>query len=276
MCAGARTVAAEYGFQRVYGDLDELVADPELDAIAILVRPWHLHDVLLKLVPRGLPLFSEKTPGLTLAEAEAMARLVTVPNVMALNRRYGLLANRFRDLVQAMEGVYFAEAHFFRHERTDEPFAVETAIHIVDYLQYVFGEIGGVQTTRLPNPVNQTTNSIARLTFASGLFGLLKIFPCTGMLVERVEVHSNAQSAFLHGPLNDDRGRITVFGGGQHGGNGQVIEGSDELVVEQGFVDEYDEFMQAALDGVRPRATFQSVVSAMRICEAIHLGRDLP
>ena len=29
------------------------------------------------------------------------------------------------------------------------------------------------------------------------------------------------------------------------------------------------------LDGIEPRASFQSVVSAMRIAEAIHLGRDI-
>lgn len=62
---------------------------------------------------------------------------------------------------------------------------------------------------------------------------------------------------------------------GGHGGTGEVIEGSDEMVVEQGFVDEYDEFFRVVLDGIEPRSSFQSVVSGMRIAEAIHLGRDI-
>ena len=60
------------------------------------------------------------------------SRELVLQGICSLDRALGLLANRFRDLVQSMVGVYFAEAHFCRHERTDESFAVETAIHIVD------------------------------------------------------------------------------------------------------------------------------------------------
>ena len=273
--AQAREVADQYGFERVYRDVEELVDDGEIDAIAVLVRPWSLEEVLEKVVPRRAPIFSEKTPGLTLDEARSMAELVDVPNVMAMNRRFCRLNNRFREIVQGMEDVYFAEAHFLRHERTDEPFAIETAVHIIDFLEYLFGSIERVRTDKFPNPRNETSVNVSRLRFAGGMYGLLKIFPCSGMLVERVEAHSNAQSAILHGPLNDDRGRITVYRAGAHGGTGEVIEGSDEMVVEQGFVDEYDEFFRVVLDGVEPRSSFQSVVSAMRIAEGIHLGLDI-
>lgn len=271
----ARQVADEYGFEQVYRDLGELVADERINAIAVLVHPRSLREVLVGLIPRGVPIFSEKPPGASYAEAVELAEQVAVPNLMAFNRRYSRLNNRFKEIVAGMEDLYFAEAHFLRHNRTDEPFALWTGIHIVNLLEYFFGPIAGVRTDRFPNPRNATAVSICRLRFASGLCGLLKIMPCTGSLFERVEAHSNELSAYLHGPLSDDRGRILLHRGGQHGGNQEVILGSEEWVVEQGFVDEYDEFFRVVLDHLEPRSTFQNAVNSMRIAEAIQLGKDI-
>jgi predicted dehydrogenase len=273
----AKDLAERHAFERVYRDLDELVADDELDAIAIMVHPAALKGVVEKLVGCGLPLFSEKPPGRTHAEAVGLAELVTQPNLIALNRRFNPLNNRFKDIVAAMDSPYFVEAHFLRHNRRDEPFAIETGIHIVNLLEYICGPIQTVRTEIFANPLNPTHFRLSRLGFSSGMEGLLKVFPCSGANFERLEVHSNELSAFLHGPFGEDSGRILLHRQGQHGLNAEEIlpQADSPLVVEQGFVGEYCEFFALVQEGKPSRSTFQNAVSSMRAAEAIHNGVDM-
>lgn len=278
--ATAQSVADEYGFQQVYANLDDLLADETVNAYAVAVSPAALPQVMARLMTRPLPVFSEKPPGISAADAESLARLVTVPNVVAFNRRFIPLNNRFKALVDETPDIYFVEAHFFRHNRQDTDFVVETSIHWINYAEYLFGPIADVQTETFPHPTNDTQVRVVRLTFASGLRGLLKIFPCTGAQGERMEVHSPSRALFLEGPLWADPGRIVIEENDGHpvlhlqkivrreiAGNADGPE-----VVERGIVGEYQEFFAAVHTGVATRSNFQNAVNTMRVAEMIEKG----
>jgi hypothetical protein len=51
----AAEVAQQYGFERVYRDIDELAADDELDAVAVVVMATSLEDILPKRQGLGQP-----------------------------------------------------------------------------------------------------------------------------------------------------------------------------------------------------------------------------
>jgi predicted dehydrogenase len=274
--------AQRYGFERVYASLDELLADESITAIAATVSPAALVTVMRRLVERGLPIFSEKPPGRSYADAQALAELVDLPNVLAFNRRYIPLNNQFKQIVDQMQDVYFVEGHFFRHNRQDPIFVLETGVHWINFVEYLFGPIRTVRNEHFPHPRSATPVRLAYITFASGLRGLLKFFPCTGAQGERLEVHSPRQTAYLYGPLWTDPGEIIIEENEAHETLHQqrlvrrTIPGSHgPEILERGIVGEYEEFFQAILTGQPTRSNFQNGANTLRIAEAIEYGRDL-
>ncbi len=272
----AGTVAEQYGFGQVYPNFHALIDDEDIDAVAVAVAPTALTNVIEHLIVRQVPLFSEKPPGISAAEAHRLANLVTVPNVLAFNRRFAPLNNRFREIVRAMDQIYFVDAHFLRYARLEKGFFVETAIHWINYLEYVFGEIQQVSVEMVHNPDHPSaSNRIASLTFLNGLPGRLTVFPCSGSQVERVAVHSSAKSVYLDGPLWESAGQIVIDTGASQ--ETTVAERQEALpeIIRLGIVGEYKEFLTRACGGQPTRSTFQNGVNTMRVAEAIEQGRSL-
>ncbi len=243
--------------------------DPDVDAIAVAVTPEAAASVVLRVAGRGVPIFSEKPPGVSTEEAQALSHSVTVPNVLAFNRRFAPLNDTFKSVVDAMVDVYYVEGHFLRFERRDKTFMVGTGIHWINYMEYVCGEIQDVAVDRFPNPDGGSWNRVAHLTFPGGVRGLLKVFPCSGSDIERLEVHSPQQSVYLDGPLWDQPGRITV----DRGQTREVIETDAEHplpeIVRLGIVGEYMEFFTQACAGRSTRSNFRNAVNSMRVAEAM-------
>lgn len=265
--AAARDAAERVGFEVVYPHLDALLEDSSVNAIAVAVPPHAAKSVIEQVAARQLPLFSEKPPGISLAEAEALGELVQVPHVLAFNRRFAPLNNTFKQIVADMDRIYFVEGHFLRHQRLDPAFMVGTGIHWINFMIYCFGEITTVTVERFQNPSQECWNRIAQLTFPGDLRGLLKVFPCSGSSVEQLEVHSSTQSAYLDGPLGSNPGRILI----SRGESQEIIEQevTRPEIVRVGIVGEYHEFFTRACAGLSTRSTFQNAVNAMRVAELL-------
>jgi len=273
----AQTAARKFGIQRVYASLDELLRDPDVNCFAIIIHADALKGVLDKVLARNMPVLTEKPPGRNYDEAEAFSHSVKVTNVVAFNRRYTPLNQQFKQIVRQMQGIYFAECHFYRNQRHTADFITETGIHSINYMEYLLGQVQTVLTEKWKNPENDTNIWISRIVFESGVKGLMKFFPCSGSSVERYEVHSNDISAYLHSPQHyteDIPGRIIVH---QNSKVHQIIEGSDDddPLVVSGFVGEYSDFFEAILHNKATVSNFQNACHSMKLAEAIEKGEDL-
>lgn len=270
----ADRIAKRYGFERVYSDLDAVMADETVNAVAVAVPPAAAYEVVSQLVAMDVPIFSEKPPGISAEHAQSLSERVTVPNVVAFNRRYEPLNNLFKTTVDAMSEITLVEGHFMRHRRLDETFMIGTGIHWINFMTYLFGDVRHVRTTRLRNPANETWIWLTDLSFEGGLRGQLKVLPCSGSQFERLDVHSNAQSVYLHGALGHQPGRIIVDRGDER----QVIAPEEDReqpeFVRLGIAGEYREFINAVLRGRPTRSNFQNAVNAMRVAEAMERGFD--
>ena len=270
--AEAAAVAERYGFMQVYESLGALIADKEITAVAVAVSPEAVASVLERVMALRVPIFCEKPPGISTAQARHLSKIITVPNVLAFNRRFSPLNNVFKSIVDKMEHIYFIEGHFFRNNRLDETFMIGTGIHWINFVAYLFGDIAHVSVGRFRNPQNETWVRIAQVVFANGLRGTLKFFPCTGSQAERVEVHSNAQSVYLDGPLGDNPGKIVIEAATER----RVVQPEALLdapeIVRIGIVGEYEAFFETVCNDVASRSTFQNAVNAMQVAEAIEYG----
>lgn len=217
----------------------------------------------------------------------ALAREVKVPHVVAFNRRYFPIVERFADLVRRTDGLSFVDAAFTRHHRLDSapdgqghgdvPFVVGTAIHTINLLEHLFGEISDCRAT-----VFQSGGSpawLADLQFRSGVAGRMRILPCAGSMTEWLEAHSPERSLYMRYSMYgaDYPGRIEVH---EAGAPATTVEGDATLPrpANEGFVGEYRELLGLVLGQGRSRSTLAGSVNSMRVAEMIEpltaLGDD--
>ena len=281
--AVASEVSAEYGIPRVYGTVEELAAAPDVDCFVVIVRPSSLRALLPVLASRGLPIFTEKPPGLTHDDALWLARTITVPNVVGFNRRYFPLNRRYREILGEMQGTYFAGGTMLRSERYDshrgaghEPFVTGTGVHLINLMEYFFGRIVSGRTEVLEVSSNATRAWSCEVRFDTGIRGRMLFLPCSGSHAEWVEAHSRRQSAFLRGcqyGVLEPPGRIEIH---REGKSLEIIQGDAGLphLVAAGFVGEYEAFFRTVTEGRPGDSTLETSENTMRVAEAIEAGRS--
>jgi predicted dehydrogenase len=247
--------------------------DDAINAIAVVVNPEAVTGVISVVTKKNVPIFSEKPPGISLEEATYLSENIKVPNLIAFNRRFIPLNNVFRNIIQNMNEITFIEGSFYRYNRLDETFMIGTGIHWINFFEYLLGPITHAETTRWKNPENLSWLRTSQIIFDSGVKGMMKFFPCSGSVFERVEVHSNTQSIYLEGPMGTFPGRIIM-----HSKQGEeIITQPKPLpaeVVRVGIVGEYRAFFNLITQGTHSPSTFQNALNSMRIAEAMEKGID--
>ncbi len=98
----AKASQAAFGSELAFHDINEMVAHPDIDLIAVSVRvPWH-RDLVMPALQAGKDVFCEWPLGANLAEAEEMANLAREKGVRTL---VGLQARSDPAFMQAREMI---------------------------------------------------------------------------------------------------------------------------------------------------------------------------
>ncbi|MBR6790572.1 MAG: Gfo/Idh/MocA family oxidoreductase [Oscillospiraceae bacterium] len=71
----AEKAKAEWGVEKIYDTMDELFADPEIDIVLNLTRPYQHYDVSKAALLAGKHVYSEKPLGADLAEGEELVQI---------------------------------------------------------------------------------------------------------------------------------------------------------------------------------------------------------
>jgi len=152
--AKAEALAAEFGIGQVFDSPEELVRQARPEALMVLVSPQGMARLALTCLDFGLPLFLEKPVGLSVAEAEEVARAAAekrVPNMVGFNRRHYSIFRKGLDKVLARGrllavhvegnermGVVRATGRFADEVLRAWVFA--NATHTIDLLRHFGGE----------------------------------------------------------------------------------------------------------------------------------------
>lgn len=268
----AQLAARHFDIGRVYRSLDEAADDARADCFAVIVNSAAVKEIVARLLPRGLPILTEKPPGRTSAEARWLADAVRAPNVVAFNRRYMPINRRFKEMADVLPGAYFAECHFYRNDRPHERFVTETGIHGINFMEYLFGPVRSLRTETHAAP-DGGMSWIASAVFAGGVRGVLKFFPCCGSSVERYEVHGPGRSLYLHcpQPYTSDRGRIETH---EHSRLAATLDDeAGETPLGSGALDEYRDFFRAVRNATHGTASnFANAWHSVHVAEAIEAG----
>ncbi|MGP8246943.1 MAG: Gfo/Idh/MocA family protein [Bryobacteraceae bacterium] len=218
-------LAAEFSCA-AYSGLDEMLADPEIEAVSILT-PNHLHrEAVIRAVRAGKHILVEKPPAMSLREVDEMSAAcnregVKVGVMLQCRSRQSIQAIRAAILAGRFGKIYHADAYmkWFRSadyyhmdawrasRRSGAGVTIQQAFHYIDLLQYLAGPIAKVRA-RMNNlahaGVELEDTMLAFLDFESGAQGVVQastaLWPGTDI---RIEINGGRGTAIVVGERMD-------------------------------------------------------------------------
>jgi myo-inositol 2-dehydrogenase/D-chiro-inositol 1-dehydrogenase len=269
----ARLFSGRFGYARVYEDFLWMVEEIKPDLIYCMVQPAATAGVLEKLLPLGIPVFTEKPPGVTVAQADklaALARGYNVVNLVAFNRRAIPEIQRMHEWTRATGPIRYARADMFRNRRLEPHFAVETAIHALDCLRFLCGAVTGIESRCTSYSGSAARDYHVRLFFSSGSMADLTVLVDSGLTREQylLQVQNQAMevtlgasyaSPFCNSGLKFYRGNQLM----------EDAPASADVLVAGGFVNEHILFLDAVTSGQPPACDLQDARDSLRLAVAV-------
>jgi scyllo-inositol 2-dehydrogenase (NAD+) len=191
----AGSIAEEFGVPKAYGSAEELIADPNVEAV-VIVTPTHAHrQNVLAAAAAKKPTFCEKPPALTLDECRAMTAAVEESGAffqMGFMRRFdpGYAAAKER-IAQGAIGrpvVFksssrdpFRPSLEYANPASSGGIMVDMGIHDFDLARWFMGDVDTVSAAGavLAYPemasIGDIDNAIATLVFADGRLGVIDL-----------------------------------------------------------------------------------------------------
>lgn len=250
--AARKLVGGGGGEERVYSSVDELLADPRVQAVTV-ATPNHLHTALvLKAAAAGKHVLCEKPPAMSLQETDRMIAACRKAGVRfgifvqsrvrhpARSMKQALAQGRFGKIlrVEALmkwyrDPGYYSLAAWRSNVACGAGVTIQQAFHYYDMLQSLMGPATRVRA-EMSNighpgiPVEDTLD--ARVTFANGVAGT--IFASTALwpgFDARIEIYGTEGCAIMEGAALKDwkfKQELPEDAGIRAGGIAQKLTGS--------------------------------------------------
>lgn len=257
-----------FGFARAYDDVEKMLAAEDIDGCVCIMPMEQIVPEAIRLLERGIPCVIEKPLGTSLAEAEKLARAARetdTPHMVSVNRRFLPYLNTAKSWIGKFGPLRYVRATQVRSARSEPDFIWSTAIHVLDALRSIVGEISYFE------PDVQRRSSalwyVISLRFESGATGRVEVLPTAGMVEESYELFGEGF-----------RARVTAGSGTQRSlecwWDGQKVleeNASDDQPedLRNGGYQEVVEFVRALKSGTRARPEIQDILPSARICFAI-------
>lgn len=258
-----------FGFLRPYTDLNQMLDSEKPDACVCIMPVEQIVEKGIELLKRQIPCVIEKPLGTSLADADLLSRVARetqTPHMVSVNRRFMPYLNQARAWIGDLGPLRYVRAVQVRHARKEDDFIWSTAIHVLDALRYLAGEINKYDVDVIRKEGTAVWYGIS-LAFANGLAGRIEILPTAGMVEESYELFGD-----------DFRARITAGAGTQRTlecwhENRLVVEArateAEPEDLRNGAFREVEEFVRALRTGTRPYPQIDEILPSARICFAI-------
>lgn len=259
-----------FGFAKAYEDLDQMLEVEQPDACVSVMPMEKIGEVGIKLLERRVPCVIEKPLGTSLPEIERLARVARetqTPHMVSVNRRFMPYLNQARSWMQQHGPLRYVRASQVRRRRSEPDFIWSTAIHAIDALRYIAGDVEKFDVIVPPAGRSEANWYVISLAFESGTAGLVEILPTAGMVEESYELFGEGC-----------RTRVTAGSGTQRSlecwadGERAIVSHATEEEPEDlrnGAYQEVEEFVRALRTGSRPQPCIDDILPSARISFAI-------
>ena len=262
-------ICQTFGFERAYSDMGQMLDAEKPDACVCIMPMNAIVETGIELLERRIPCVIEKPLGTSLADIERLNKVALetqTPHMVSVNRRFMPYLNQTRSWLEEVGPVRYLRATQVRHARSEDDFIWSTAIHVLDALRYVAGEIDSFEA-QVIGPSTAAAWYLLSLQFASGATGQIEILPTSGMVEESYEFFGERF-----------RARVTAGAGTQRTlefwhDNKLVNEArADENEPEDlrnGAYQEVEEFVRSLRNGTPPYPSIDKILPSARVCFAI-------
>jgi myo-inositol 2-dehydrogenase / D-chiro-inositol 1-dehydrogenase len=266
----AAEFCSSFGFVRAYDNLDQMLTVEQPDACVSVMPMETIVAVGKMLLERRIPCVIEKPLGTSLLEIEQLAqvaRQTQTPHVVSVNRRFMPYLNEARSWMQQHGPLRYVRASQVRHQRSEPDFIWSTAIHALDALRYIAGEIEKFDATVCQPTDESAMWYVIALQFENGTTGQLEVLPTAGMVEESYELFAEGR-----------RARVTAGSGTQRSlecwADGALVIDSHAAENEpedlrNGAYQEVEQFVRALRTGTRPQPSIDDILPSARISFAI-------
>lgn len=292
--ARSRAALLRFGSEgTAYADADALLADPSVRDVTVIAQPEDQAALTLRAIAAGKNVFADKPLGLNPAQAQEIADAAAEADVIVMvgfMKRHAPAYVRLRELLE--EGALGTPRSFelsFGCDSTpfcatEEEFVTLAAIHVVDLVRSLFGEVESAVTHS--NSAGAHIALSTTLRFASGVVGTLNLtgLPSYSSEFEMLRVSGDAGHAVvtdvarlqLHVVAEGDAPSwqalsesTTVFAPAE-----SAMSGVERDLFLRGFVGEIRAFRQAAAAHEQPSSSAADNVRTMKLCELILQADD--
>ena len=244
----AQRVSRELGIPQAVDDWKELVADPELDAIALAVPPLAQAEIALAAAQAGKHIFCEKPLAMNASQAQGIlaaarkSKIVNAmdfifPEIMAWRKARELLDASAIGRIRHVALTWRVETYAYR-ARTDTwktraasggGTLNNFASHTFYYLEWLLGRIGKVFARLSPKDAEVEARVDACVEFTAGFSGTVCVaadaFLGTG---HRLEVYGDGGTLVLENPTNDHARGFRLLLGTREAPRLNAIEAPDD------------------------------------------------
>lgn len=148
--ASAQNAARQFGAKAVYSDYDDMIANADIDAVGMAVGPDIHFRATLSAMRRGLPVFMEKPPAATAAQAKELmlaSEAAKVPVTVGFMKRYSTgnkIAKNILDggdfgQILGIHGSYMTAPTYFTGEVDYTGFYLHHCVHYMDLITWFAG-----------------------------------------------------------------------------------------------------------------------------------------
>jgi predicted dehydrogenase len=259
----------KYGFLKAYRDVDDMLTQEKLDGCIAVVPPENISGLGVKLLNLGIPCVVEKPLGASLAEAQTLrdaAAATKTSNMVSVNRRFMPLLNRAIEWTRHAGRLRYVHCTLARHSRKESEFVWATAVHAVDTLRYIAGQVVAFDLRTLTAPAGATRWYGLDLQFENGISGRVDVLPTAGMVEETYDLFGDGFRASVTCPFGPQLG-WRCFRDGRLVDTENVPAETPEDIVN-GCYDEAAAFLEV-LSGGNPKASIADVFPSVELCFTI-------
>ena len=242
-----------------------MLAREHLDACIAVVPVERIPEIGIKLLQANMRCVVEKPLGATISEARQLldvAETTGTANMVSVNRRFMPFLNRGMQWAEDAGKLRYVYCAMLRHARREPDFLRFTAIHALDTMRFIGGEIRASKI-RSVTPAAPHWYAID-LQFENGVQGRVDVLPTAGIVEERYELLGEDFRVTITSPFGPQRSlrcyrenRLLL----------EEIAGNETPEdVTQGFYGEASELVQALSNGNRLKPSIKDVFPSVELC----------
>lgn len=267
----AEAFAVEFGFKRWFTGMDDMIDSVGPDGVLLAVPVELTAELSIRILKRRIPLLTEKPPGISVQEGQAIVAAATasgVPVSAAFNRRsMPLVETLVREINAVGTAIDSITIEMCRLNRREKDFSM-TAIHDVDLARYLCGSDYSSAEFKYSGHSAESAADIGVLAgMESGAVVNLGFYPMSGSVTEQVSVRLPGHLFRAELPIYGSRdcpGRIVHIAGNSIVDTliGRNYEHQAEA---NGFYSQIASFYDAVREGRIPRHSIEGSLQSLAL-----------